>query len=71
MLSYETNSISTARRQMGLTQSELSNRTGIPQGAISRIESGKANPSIKTLVRLAEGLNMDVAFGFVPRRENA
>ena len=68
---FNCSSISEARRQMGLTQSELAKRTGIAQGAISRIESGKANPSVKTLMRLADGLNMNVAFGFVPRTEDA
>lgn len=62
-------SIAAARRQIGITQAELAKRTGIAQGAISRIESGKANPSVKTLTRLADGLNMSIALGFIPRQE--
>lgn len=66
---FSCDSLAAARRQLGITQSELAQRTGIAQGAISRIESGKANPSIKTLTRLADGLGMNVALGFVPRSD--
>ncbi len=33
-----------ARKQSGLTQKELSERTGIAQGDISKLERGNANP---------------------------
>ena len=42
-----------ARKLKGITQKELSKRTGISQGDISKLESGNGNPSIKTLQRLA------------------
>ena len=35
-----------ARKEMGLTQKELSIRTGIAQGDISKLENGNANPTI-------------------------
>lgn len=38
-----------ARKESGITQKELSERTGIAQGDISKLERGTANPSIKTL----------------------
>ncbi len=38
-----------ARKQNGLTQKQLSERTGIAQGDISKLENGSANPSIRTL----------------------
>jgi hypothetical protein len=41
----------------GLTQSELSGLTGIPQADISRIERGAGNPTESTLQRLAHALN--------------
>jgi transcriptional regulator with XRE-family HTH domain len=47
-----------ARKKSGLTQKELSVRTGIAQGDISKIEHGNANPSIHTLQRLASGMGM-------------
>ena len=44
------------RNENHLTQRELSDMTGIAQGDISKIENGNANPSIKTLDRLADAL---------------
>ena len=45
-----------ARRASGMTQKELSELTGIAQGDISKLEKGNANPSLRTLIRLAEGM---------------
>ena len=53
-----------AREKTGLTQKELSRRTGITQCDISRLEHGNANPSLKTLQRLARGLNMKLTLEF-------
>ena len=58
-----------ARKASGLTQKELSERTGIAQGDISRLENGNSNPSIRTLQRLAMGLGMTVKIEFVPISE--
>ena len=55
-----------ARKAAGLTQKELSERTGIAQGDISKIENGNANPSIRTLQRLANGMGMTIKLEFVP-----
>lgn len=55
-----------ARRAKHLSQKQLSELTGINQADISRIENGNANPSIKTLQRLAEGLGMKLKLEFVP-----
>lgn len=55
-----------ARQATGLTQKELSKRTGIAQGDISRLERGNANPSLRTLQRLAEGMGMKLKLEFVP-----
>lgn len=55
-----------ARRQSGLTQKELSEKTGIAQGDISKLENGSANPSLKTLRRLAEGMGMQLKLEFLP-----
>ena len=69
-LNINCHSICQARKLAGMTQAELSERTGIAQGAISKIESGKANPSVKTLARLAEGLGMSVTMEFTPRTDD-
>lgn len=55
-----------ARMKKQLSQKQLSELTGIAQADISRMENGNANPSIKTLQRLAEGLGMKLKLEFVP-----
>ena len=54
-----------ARKESGLTQKELSERTGIAQSDISKLEHGNANPSLRTLQRLAEGMGMKLKIEFV------
>jgi len=48
------------RERRGLTQAELAAVTGIDQGDISRIERGAANPTEKTLIRIADALGADL-----------
>lgn len=55
-----------ARNERGLTQKELSQITGITQADISKLENGNANPSIKTLERLAAGLGKRLKIELVP-----
>ncbi len=55
-----------ARNEAGITQTELSKRTGIAQTDISKLERGNGNPSLKTLKRLAEGLGMTLELKFKP-----
>ena len=55
-----------ARRASGMTQKELSEITGIAQGDISKLEKGNANPSLRTLIRLAEGMGMQLKVEFCP-----
>ena len=59
-----------ARKKTGLTQQQLSERTGIAQGDISKIEKGEANPSLKTLKRLATGMDMRLVLEFIPKASN-
>lgn len=56
-----------ARISQNLSQKELSERTGIAQTEISKLENGTRNPSIKLLQRLAEGLGMSLKIEFVPK----
>lgn len=46
-----------ARAERGLSQKELSQLTGIDQSDLSKIERGVANPSVKTLARIADALS--------------
>lgn len=55
-----------ARKAAGLTQKQLSERTGITQADISKLENGNSNPSVKTLKKLAAGMNMKLKIEFVP-----
>ena len=55
-----------ARNEQHLTQKELSERTGITQADISRIENGTRNPSLSMVKRIAEGLGMQLKLEFVP-----
>ena len=59
-----------ARKTAGLTQKELSDRTCIAQADISKLENGNANPSLKTLQRLAAGMGMGIKIEFFPLSEN-
>ena len=56
-----------ARKTNNVTQKQLSEATGIAQSDISKIENGSANPTLKLLQRLAEGLNMSLKVEFVPK----
>ena len=58
-----------ARDSVGMTQCCLAEETGIYQADISKIERGLANPSILTLQRLADGMDMEIMIEFVPRKK--
>ncbi len=47
-----------AREAAGLTQEELSKKSGLPQSHISRLEQGKHSPTAKTLERIATALSL-------------
>ena len=55
-----------ARKTIGLTQRQLSERTGITQADISRLEHANGNPSLRTLKRLAAGMGMQLHLSFTP-----
>lgn len=54
-----------ARKEKGITQKQLAEKCGISQADISRLESGNANPSIRTLQRIADGMGMKLKISFV------
>lgn len=55
-----------ARVEQHITQKELSERTGITQADISRIENGTRNPSLGMVKKLAQGLGMQLKLEFIP-----
>lgn len=63
-----TRAIFNARIREGITQTELSERSGISQADISRLERGTRNPSIALLKRLAEAMNSTLRIEFVSKK---
>ncbi len=51
------------RIEQGITQVELSKRTGISQPNITRFESGTYNPSLEMMVKIATALGMELQVG--------
>jgi DNA-binding XRE family transcriptional regulator len=49
------------RQELGLTQEQLANDSGLHQRWISNIENGKRNPSYASLRRLATGLELSAS----------
>ena len=56
-----------ARKTANLTQKELSEKTGIAQSDISKLENGNSNPTLAMLKRLADGMGMTIKLQFVPK----
>lgn len=52
------------RRDRGVTQEELAHKAQVHQTYLSGVESGKRNPSIGVLERIAEALGVDISLMF-------
>src|SRR5690554_5857217 len=50
------------RKERRWTQQQFARASGVPQSEISRIESGRANPTYRTLQMLAQAAKMNIAF---------
>ena len=57
-----------ARTTQNLTQKQLSEKTGINQADISKLENGTRNPTINLLKRLADGMDMILKIEFIPKK---
>lgn len=64
-----TRAILEARLKAGMTQMELSQKSGISQADISRLEKGTRNPSISLLKRLAEAMDSTLRIEFIPNKK--
>lgn len=53
------------REELNMSQQKLSEITGINRADISKLENGSANPSLKTIKRIAGGLGKRVQIKFV------
>lgn len=58
------NALTSARVDRGLTQAQLAKLLGMHRSALARLESGDANPTLATLVRVAKALN--ISFEITP-----
>ena len=54
-----------AREEKGISQRELSKKSGVIQAEISKIEQGKSNPTVLTLQKLARSLGRTVGSLFL------
>lgn len=57
-----------ARKNLGISQSELAKTIGTDQARISRLEKGTLNPTIDFLKRIAEGLGQELHISFIPKK---
>lgn len=55
-----------ARKEKGLTQKEIAKEIGTKQSVISRLESGKANPTVAFLQKFAKALQSSLEIRFTP-----
>lgn len=55
------------RKEKGITQQEIADRTGMKRTNVARIESGKNAPTIEVLVKLAAALDMELEIRLVER----
>jgi transcriptional regulator with XRE-family HTH domain len=69
MMTYATEDITkalkAAREAKGLSQRDLSGRTGIPQSHLSKIESGRTDIRLSSLIEIARVLDLELTL--VPR----
>jgi ribosome-binding protein aMBF1 (putative translation factor) len=56
-----------ARAKAGLSQEQLARRMGMKQAGVARIESGRYNPSMKTLQRYAEATGHKLQISMEPQ----
>ena len=49
------------RTQLGLTQEDVANLSGVYRSHLAGIETGSVNPSVKTVEKIARALNISVA----------
>ena len=55
------------RVDLGLTQEKLAELAGVQQSLIARLESGKHNPTLNTLRRVARALGCSLKIQLIPQ----
>ena len=64
-----TRAILDARANAGMTQMELSQKSGISQTDMRRLEKGTRNPSLNLLKRLAEAMDSTLSIEIIPNKK--
>jgi transcriptional regulator with XRE-family HTH domain len=59
------------RHTLGVSQKELAERVELGQSAISKIESGRGDLSLKTVFRIADALGLRPVLAFAPAAHGA
>ena len=59
--------ISAVRQALGMTAKQLAERVGLSQPRIAKMELNENNLKISTKKKIAEGLDCDFVYGFVPK----
>jgi transcriptional regulator with XRE-family HTH domain len=54
------------RERKGLTQTALARAIGVRQPVVARIESGEHVPTIETLIKIANALDIEIMLGIAP-----
>ena len=58
--------IAKARRRAGISQAELARRMNTTQSTVARLESGRGQPSTRTLLRFAKATGHTLKISFQP-----
>ena len=56
-----------ARARAGLTQEQVAARMGTSQAYVAKMEGGRINPSVKTLLRFAVATETHLSIAFEPK----
>ncbi len=56
------NVVKTRRKELGISQKDLAEMSGLSLATIKNIERGEGNPSYETISRILEILGMEITF---------
>lgn len=54
--------LASLRREKNMTQKELAEKVHVSQAQIARVENFSYSPSLKTITKIADGLNLELTF---------
>ncbi|MFH1967738.1 MAG: helix-turn-helix transcriptional regulator [Patescibacteria group bacterium] len=56
-------SLRNLRQEIGLTQKELSEKANLPRATVVKVESGRRNTTLETLMHMAQAMGKDLVVG--------